>query len=77
MKWHLKLFCKWVSKLDRIPRYGRIYKLSRTEDGWELGPPRWGWHRRGYWGLYLLDRRGLLWPYLDEMMGPYDTEKEN
>lgn len=51
------VFCLAVLKLDRIPRYGRVYD----------GRMRWQYQRMGLWGLDLLDWCGLLAPYLDSL----------
>lgn len=79
MKWYLRWFCHLVIQLDRFPRYGRLYRgVRRPEGGWDFKGPEWVWQRRGRWGLHLLDRMGLLWRYIDTIMGPYEpyTEKE-
>lgn len=54
-------FCKLVLYLDLLPRYGRVYTWK---DGWLTGP-QWMYMRRGCWGSHLLDRLGLLWPFID------------
>lgn len=66
-KW---IFCNLVLKLDWIPRCGRFYPLlqERDDDGLRIiGPAEWSWQRRGRWGMYFLDRVGLLWPWIDEV----------
>lgn len=76
MKWYTLLFCKVVVQLDRIPRYGRLYRKVRRPEGWVSMPAEWTWQRRGRWGLNLLSRMGLLWPYIDTIMGPYEPVTE-
>lgn len=61
-------FCRLVSYLNLIPRYGRLYTLV-TKDGRLVRGERkavWRWQRYGCWGLNLLDRMDLYWPYHDE-----------
>ena len=59
----LYLFCRVVVQLNRIPRYGRYYRLR--PEGLEQ-TARWAWSQNGRWGWDLLDRMGLFWDYLDE-----------
>lgn len=70
-------FCRQVMRLDRIPRYGRLYplrgpggvmdRLDARDEGRTIPKKavEWRYQRRGHWGLNLLDRMGLLWPYID------------
>lgn len=63
------ILCRLIVRLDRIPRYGRLYRLlgDIDDDGLRrIGPAQWTWQRWGRWGLNLLDRLGLLWQYIDE-----------
>ena len=75
MRWYKKQFCKAVFQLDRIPRYGRIYRLNRDRpDGrWERPPATWCWQKNGRWGMHLLMDLGLFWPYLNATQ-PYESE---
>ena len=65
------LFCRVVMQLDRIPRYGRLYRMPRDPETGKLYRStslmikEWRWQRRGRWGMNLLDKMGLFWPYLD------------
>jgi hypothetical protein len=68
-------FLYWVCGkamwLNRIPRYGRTYRVlvpddSQPDGGPVLGPAEWGWHWRGYWGINLLQEFNLMWKYFDE-----------
>ena len=72
-----KWFCRQVLRLDRIPRYGRLYPWSgpggvkNRMDAKDQGLPmprrtvHWRYRRRGYWGFHLLGRMGLLDDYID------------
>jgi hypothetical protein len=60
------ILCSLIARLDRIPRYGRLYPLRPRDPDNLVGPARWTWQRRGHWGLNLLNRLGLLWQYIDE-----------
>lgn len=61
--WKLWL-CRLILKLDRIPRYGRLYIWKRERQGWSQ--PIWKYQKRGMWGFYLLDNIGWLHDYMDE-----------
>lgn len=75
-RWQV-LLCRCVMQLDRIPRYGRLYRL-RTETRTVDKKPHWEWQRRGRWGMNLLDRMGLLWKYIDHTNpGWADDEDES
>ena len=77
-------FCYLVSFLNYLPRYGRLYRLrlssdgrlERREDGryTRKRDVEWRWQRYGHWGLNLLDRAGLYWPFHDEMRRRYDVK---
>lgn len=70
-------FCRQVMRLDRIPRYGRLYpwsgpggvkdRLDARDEGRPIPKKAvdWRYMRHGRWGMYLLDKVGLFWPYLD------------
>lgn len=61
--------CRVILLLDLIPRYGRLYDVvpdAKDTGHRNLGPSRWTWQRRGHWGLNILERFRLLWPYLKE-----------
>lgn len=65
-KW---ILCTWILRLDRIPRYGRLYEVKPPwdDDGnFTRGPAQWTWQRYGHWGLALLNRLGWTWQYVDE-----------
>src|SRR6188474_1984131 len=66
-KW---ILCNWILKLDRIPRYGRLYTYERDPSDpsapLKLGKVEWTYQKIGHWGFYFLDRIGWLWPYEDE-----------
>jgi hypothetical protein len=72
--------CNMILYLDRIPRYGRLYRLedipedpdSMTRD-WKKAAAIWTWQRHGHWGINLLDRMGLMWRWLDEAERRYDA----
>lgn len=58
-------FCYLVSKLNRIPRYGRYYTLIQTPgspNSWSRA--HWSWQKKGWWGLYLLNRLGIFDQYM-------------
>lgn len=59
-KWTMK-FCKLIVKLDRIPRYGRLYTLNSA-----ILKPEWRYQKHGLWGMNILDRLGLFWAFIDE-----------
>lgn len=71
--WKLR-FCRLVLRLDRIPRYGRLYPWDgpggvreRIDARFEGRPvpkrvTNWRYMRHGRWGMNLLDHMGLLWP---------------
>lgn len=64
------ILCRLIMRLDRIPRYGRLYEVRPPwddDDDVALGPAQWTWQHHGRWGLNLLDRLGLLWQYIDEV----------
>ncbi len=68
-----KLFCKVVSYLDYIPRYGRLYRWDTETDKIDKKPHwRFMWH--GHWGLDILDDMGLLWKYIDELNPEFENE---
>lgn len=70
MKNYMFWFCHIVARLDRIPRYGRLYKLSRDADGkWDFDNRicEWRYQRHGYWGLHILTNMGLFWAFQDEL----------
>lgn len=73
IKW---IFCRVVMRLDWIPRYGRLYRYEGVDEegDMKLGPARWEWQRRGRWGMYLLDRMGLLWWFIDEGVRRHDAD---
>lgn len=55
--------CKQIERLDRIPRYGRLYTWSRDmpPEQWEKS---WEWQKLGRWGSNFLDSIGwLMWYY--------------
>jgi hypothetical protein len=65
----LRAFCYAVMYLDHIPRYGRLYRMDTklSEYEGEGFPPRtriWRYQPMGRWGWNLLNKMGLLWPYL-------------
>jgi hypothetical protein len=66
-KWFL---CNLILKLDRIPRYGRLYSYKRDPSDpsgpLKLGKAEWTWQKYGRWGFYILDRLGWLWPHIAE-----------
>lgn len=76
--------CYVVSYLNYLPRYGRLYRLrmgtdgrlERSEDGrfTRRRDVEWRWQRYGHWGLNLLDRVNLYWPFHDEMRRRYDVK---
>jgi hypothetical protein len=79
--------CRLILKLDHIPRYGRLYpafgpgsvfeRLDAEDKGLPV-PPRkveWRYMRYGRWGLDLLDKVDLLWPYIDTP-NPFDEEDD-
>lgn len=79
VKW---IFCRVVMRLDWIPRYGRFYRVHFSEDSdgkkkTTLGPARWTWQRRGRWGMYLLDRMGLMWWFIDEGIRRQDASSRS
>lgn len=47
--------CRSILLLDRIPRYGRVYRIRPLPETME-----WRYMKRGMWGFYLLDRLGWL-----------------
>ena len=47
--------CWLLLYLDRIPRYGRVYRLLPLPETME-----WQYMKRGMWGFYLLDRLNWL-----------------
>jgi len=61
--WWLRTLCWSISQLDRIPRYGRTYSVDRETR--KISKPQWRYFRHGHWGMYMLDKLGLFWPYLD------------
>jgi len=64
------LLCWSVCKLDRIPRYGRYYRIDiKTR---KFSKAQWKYYRRGRWGMNILDRLGLFWPYLDYLNPEWD-----
>jgi len=70
-------FCRLVTQLDWIPRYGRLYRLERVpttseaDPNWKSAAAEWRWQKRGHWGLNLLSKLNLLWPFLDEYQRRY------
>jgi hypothetical protein len=56
--------CRLILKLDRIPRYGRVYRLRPLPEVKE-----WRYMKRGLWGFYLLDR--FDWLDLFELESEY------
>jgi hypothetical protein len=58
-----RVLCRVVRFADYVPRYGRIYRWNQKTQ--QLDPPIWKFRWRGLWGLYLLNRFGLLWPHLN------------
>lgn len=57
--------CRSILLLDRIPRYGRLYKVNMTVlraggDWLKCLIPEWRYMKRGYWGMNLLNRFGWL-----------------
>src|SRR5262245_27704937 len=85
MPWWLRTFCWLVSQLNRLPRYGRLYRMMPREFGPDgrVMPrtidkkPEWRYQSRGWWGLNILDNMGLLWPYLHHLnpdMDDYDED---
>jgi hypothetical protein len=63
-------FCELVMQLDRMSRYGRYYRIKTVNGEMVTSPARWSWQRRGRWGMNLLDRLGLLFPYIDHVDPP-------
>lgn len=47
--------CRLLLLLDRIPRYGRVYRIRPLPEAKE-----WMFMKRGLWGFYLLDRLNWL-----------------
>lgn len=78
------LFCKVVLLLEWIPRYGRLYSFDPSwyEEDADVtktsATVRWRWMRRGCWGINLLSKLNLLWPYIDhyERLQPTDVWKD-
>jgi len=71
MSWWLVAFCWAVMWLNRIPRYGRLWRWIGADDldldfndktKWVK---HWRWQRRGWWGVNLLNSMGLMWRYFD------------
>jgi len=72
-----KWLCHQVLRLDKIPRYGRLYPwagpggVKDCLDAKGEGRPtpkravEWRYRRHGYWGFHLLGRLGLLDDYID------------
>lgn len=60
-----KAFCWIVLQLDRIPRYGRLYKWD-SKNSRTFKKPIWKFMKNGRWGFHLLDKMNLLWPYIYE-----------
>lgn len=66
-------FCTKAAYLNRIPRYGRSYRIQsrlitdaeRSRPG-PFGPARWSWRRHGYWGFSVLKLLGVGDRYWDE-----------
>jgi hypothetical protein len=70
--------CTKAAYLDRIPRYGRRYRLRsrvvtesefvqrRAEPGFLTDRPTWSWHKRGNWGFTVLKVLGVKDRYWDE-----------
>lgn len=46
--------CSKLMWLNKLPRYGRLYRVTFTDDEMITGPARWVWQRHGYWGMNLL-----------------------
>lgn len=67
--WWLRLFCWAICKLDRLPRYGRTYRLLPER---KIGPAEWRYQKYGHWGMNILDNLGLFWPYLDYLHPGWD-----
>lgn len=57
------LFCKLISKLNKMPRYGRYYVIANGE----IQKPKWHYRKFGFWGLNILDNMNLLDKYLNHM----------
>ncbi len=63
MNWWLRTFCWWVLQLDRIPRYGRYYRIdTKTRT---IGPAEWEFQRNGRWGMNILIDMKLFFRYID------------
>jgi hypothetical protein len=85
-RWARRL-CHLILQLDRIPRYGRLYPafgpggLFERLDAQAKGLPvparkaKWRYMKYGRWGLNLLDKIGLLWPYVDTT-NPFGEEDD-
>lgn len=69
MPWWQVAFCWTVWQLNRVPRFGRLYRVPRNAEGKlmfgrEHLIKEWKWQRHGHWGLNILKRMGLLWRWL-------------
>ena len=56
-------FCDVVIQLDRIPRYGRFYRIDPKT--MTTGKAEWEYQKLGRWGTYLLDDLDLLWKHIE------------
>lgn len=68
-----QVLCRFILKLDRIPRYGRGYTLTKdtvyTPDGHIADNPTWKYQKYGLWGFYFLDDIGWLHEFMDLTKG--------
>ena len=65
-------FCHLILYLNMIPRYGRFYTYKGLdENGDIITEKHWMYVKNGFWGINILDRMNLFWPYLDATQ-PYD-----
>lgn len=55
--------CWLILRLDRIPRYGRIYRYDTDTKESSM---HWRYQKRGLWGFNFLDNIEWLHEYVDE-----------
>lgn len=79
MKWYLRVVCRLLWQLNWLPSYRRTRRVvyNHRLNRWEAVPTGRRFRWRGMLGLFLMNRWGLMWPYLDTKMPFYSTEKEN
>lgn len=70
--------CRAVCHLDRIPRYGRLYRYDGDPSGLRVRSKwtkQWRYQRNGRWGMNLLIHWGLFWRFVDENERRYDLRR--